>query len=135
MSGDAPGVLRLGGREFPPESFGIMAVLNRTPDSFFDRGVGGRRGGRAGGGRPAQRHLSNKDFIGETLGQPVQGRGLGSIAALAVSAWLGARVLRVHDVPGSRRALAVVAELRAAARAAGPLPPPDAAVAPADPAQ
>ncbi len=33
------GVLRLGSSEFPPESFGIMAVVNRTPDSFFDRGA------------------------------------------------------------------------------------------------
>ena len=30
--------LRLRGREWPPGSFGIMAVINRTPDSFFDQG-------------------------------------------------------------------------------------------------
>jgi len=36
---DAQGVLRLGSREFPPGSFGIMAVVNRTPDSFYDRGA------------------------------------------------------------------------------------------------
>src|SRR6266571_5185032 len=36
---ERPAVLRLGTREFPPDSFGIMAVLNRTPDSFFDRGA------------------------------------------------------------------------------------------------
>ncbi len=30
--------LRLRGREWPPGSFGIMAVINRTPDSFFDHG-------------------------------------------------------------------------------------------------
>src|SRR5262249_9793796 len=29
--------LRLGRREWPPGSFGIMAVINRTPDSFYDR--------------------------------------------------------------------------------------------------
>jgi len=31
--------LRLGQREWPPGSFGIMAVINRTPDSFYDRGA------------------------------------------------------------------------------------------------
>jgi dihydropteroate synthase len=33
------GCLRLGTREWRPGSFGIMAVVNRTPDSFFDRGA------------------------------------------------------------------------------------------------
>ena len=49
-------------------------------------------------GWPVLVAVSNKDFIGETLGQPVQARGEGTIATLAVSAWQGARVLRVHDV-------------------------------------
>jgi dihydropteroate synthase len=35
----APRTLRLGSREWPPGSFGIMAVINRTPDSFFDHGA------------------------------------------------------------------------------------------------
>jgi len=65
-------------------------------------------------GWPVLVAVSNKDFIGETLGQSVQARGEGTIATLAVSAWLGARVLRVHDVPGTRRALAAVADVRAA---------------------
>lgn len=30
--------LRLGTRQWQPGSFAIMAVINRTPDSFFDRG-------------------------------------------------------------------------------------------------
>jgi dihydropteroate synthase len=286
MCSGAENVLRLGGREFPPESFGIMAVVNRTPDSFFDRGatyafgaaleaadravaegadivdIGGVKAGpgaevaaaeeirrvaglvsavrerhpdivisvdtwrsevaevvagagadllndtwggvdprlaevaarhgiglvcaHAGGLRPRTRPhrvayadvtadvishvtglagravaagvrrdaimvdpahdfgkntwhsleltrrlgelvatgwpvlvaVSNKDFIGETLGQPVQARGEGTIATLAVSAWQGARLLRVHDVAATRHALAAVAALRAATRAA-----------------
>ncbi len=32
-------MFRLGQREWPPGSFAIMAVVNRTPDSFYDRGV------------------------------------------------------------------------------------------------
>src|SRR5262249_55954784 len=34
-----PRTLRLGQREWPPGSFGIMAVINRTPDSFYGRGA------------------------------------------------------------------------------------------------
>jgi dihydropteroate synthase len=66
-------------------------------------------------GWPVLVAVSNKDFIGETLGQPVQGRDAGTIATLAVSAWLGARVLRVHDAASTHRALSAVAALRAAA--------------------
>ncbi|WP_344586580.1 dihydropteroate synthase [Actinomadura vinacea] len=59
-------------------------------------------------GRPVLVAVSNKDFIGETLGQPVAKRGVGTMAVLGVSAWLGARVFRVHDVAGARHALAAV---------------------------
>ena len=33
------GTLRLHGRNWPPGSFAIMAVVNRTPDSFYDHGA------------------------------------------------------------------------------------------------
>ncbi|PRX04402.1 UNVERIFIED_ORG: dihydropteroate synthase [Actinomadura viridilutea] len=62
-------------------------------------------------GWPVLVAVSNKDFIGETLGQPVDKRGVGTMAVLGVSAWLGARVFRVHDVAGARRALDAVASL------------------------
>jgi dihydropteroate synthase len=57
--------------------------------------------------------VSNKDFVGESLGLPTSERGEGTMAALAISAWLGARVFRVHDVPAARRALDAVAWARA----------------------
>jgi dihydropteroate synthase len=63
-------------------------------------------------GWPVLVAVSNKDFIGETLGLPPDQRGEGTTAALAVSAWLGARVFRVHDVPAARRALTAVASIR-----------------------
>jgi dihydropteroate synthase len=72
-----------------------------------------------GTGWPVLAAVSNKDFIGETLGLPPAERGEGTIAALAVCAWLGARVFRVHDVPAAARALGAVAW----ARAAGTPPP------------
>ncbi|GAA4919847.1 dihydropteroate synthase [Streptomonospora salina] len=62
-------------------------------------------------GWPVLVAVSNKDFIGETLAAPVDGRGPGTLAALAVSAWQGARVFRVHDVGAARAALDAVAAL------------------------
>ena len=32
-------MLRLGGRTFAPGGYAVMAIVNRTPDSFFDRGA------------------------------------------------------------------------------------------------
>jgi dihydropteroate synthase len=58
--------------------------------------------------------VSNKDFIGETLGEPVEKRGVGTMAVLGVSAWLGARVFRVHDVAAARLALDSLERQRAA---------------------
>jgi dihydropteroate synthase len=34
-----PGPLRLGGRQFPPERALVMAIVNRTPDSFYRPGL------------------------------------------------------------------------------------------------
>jgi len=31
--------LRLGAREFADNEFAVMAIVNRTPDSFFDQGA------------------------------------------------------------------------------------------------
>ncbi len=70
-----------------------------------------RLGELVGTGWPVLVAVSNKDFIGESLGRPVDKRGVGTMAVLGVSAWLGARVFRVHDVAGARGALARVAAL------------------------
>jgi dihydropteroate synthase len=70
-----------------------------------------RLGELAGTGWPVLAAVSHKDFIGETLGLGVEERGEGTVAVLAVSAWLGARVFRVHDVPAARAALAAVSSI------------------------
>ncbi|KIH98911.1 dihydropteroate synthase [Streptomonospora alba] len=70
-------------------------------------------------GWPVLVAVSNKDFIGETLDAPVDERGPGTLAALAVSAWQGARVFRVHDVGASRAALDAVAGLGAGTTGGG----------------
>jgi dihydropteroate synthase len=63
-------------------------------------------------GWPVLVSVSRKDFIGETLDLPPQERLEGSLAATAISAWLGARVVRAHDVAATRRALDTVASIR-----------------------
>jgi dihydropteroate synthase len=63
-------------------------------------------------GWPVLVALSNKDFVGETLGLPVEERVLGTLAATAVSAWQGARVFRAHQVAETRQVLDMVASIR-----------------------
>ena len=63
-------------------------------------------------GWPVLVALSNKDFVGETLDVPLEERLTGTLAATAVSAWLGARVFRAHDVAATRQILDMVASIR-----------------------
>ncbi|MFF9556835.1 dihydropteroate synthase [Streptomyces albus] len=62
-------------------------------------------------GWPVLVSLSNKDFVGETLDRPVDERLLGTLATTAVSAWLGARVYRVHEVAETKQVLDMVASI------------------------
>ncbi|MCK9925014.1 dihydropteroate synthase [Frankia sp. AgPm24] len=63
-------------------------------------------------GWPVLVAMSNKDFVGETLDTGVDGRLEGTLAATAVSAWLGARVFRAHQVAATVRALRMVSAIR-----------------------
>jgi dihydropteroate synthase len=63
-------------------------------------------------GWPVLMALSNKDFIGETLGQPVDQRHEGTLAATALAASAGAAVFRAHDVVATRRVLEMTASIR-----------------------
>ncbi len=62
-------------------------------------------------GWPVLVSLSNKDFVGETLGKPVGERLIGTLAATSISAWLGARVFRVHNVPETLEVLQSVGSI------------------------
>jgi dihydropteroate synthase len=64
-----------------------------------------------GTGWPVLMALSNKDFIGETLGAEVGDRVDGTLAATAVAAWTGARVFRAHEVRQTRRTVEMVASI------------------------
>jgi dihydropteroate synthase len=56
-------------------------------------------------GYPLLAAVSHKDFIGETLDAPAQQRAEGTLAALTVCILKGARIVRVHDVAPSVRAV------------------------------
>jgi dihydropteroate synthase len=63
-------------------------------------------------GWPVLVSLSNKDFVGESLGLPVGERLTGTLAATAVCAWHGARVYRAHQVVETRQVLDMVATIQ-----------------------
>jgi len=63
-------------------------------------------------GWPVLVALSRKDFIGEVLDLPPDDRLEGTLAATAVSAFLGARVFRAHDVTATLRVVRTVAAVR-----------------------
>ncbi|TAJ46764.1 MAG: dihydropteroate synthase [Herbiconiux sp.] len=56
-------------------------------------------------GLPALAAVSNKDFVGESLGAPRPERLEGSLVAATTCALLGARIVRMHDVVASVRAM------------------------------
>lgn len=55
-------------------------------------------------GLPVVASVSNKDFVGEATGRPRADRSPASLATAAVCVLQGARILRMHDVSGSRSA-------------------------------
>lgn len=69
-------------------------------------------GAVAGLGYPVLQALSRKDFVGETLDLPVDGRLSGTLAATAIAGWLGTTVFRAHDVAATRQVADMVASIR-----------------------
>ena len=63
-------------------------------------------------GWPVLMALSNKDFIGETLGVELADRLEGTLAATALAAAGGARMFRVHEVASTRRVVDMVAAIQ-----------------------
>lgn len=63
-------------------------------------------------GWPVLVALSNKDFVGETLDRDKDNRLAGTLAATTVSAWLGARVFRAHNIAETRQTLDMVASIQ-----------------------
>jgi dihydropteroate synthase len=65
-------------------------------------------------GWPVLMALSNKDFIGETLGTDVRDRVDGSLAATALAAHAGAAMFRAHEVRRTRHVVEMVASVEGA---------------------
>jgi dihydropteroate synthase len=63
-------------------------------------------------GWPVLMALSNKDFVGETLGVDLTERLEGTLAATALAAAEGAAMFRVHEVGPTRRVLEMVASIQ-----------------------
>jgi len=63
-------------------------------------------------GRPLLVGASRKSFIGKTLDLPVDERLEGSLAVAAMAAWLGARLIRAHDVRETVRVVRMVDAVR-----------------------
>ena len=63
-------------------------------------------------GWPVLMALSNKDFVGETLGVGLTERLEGTFAATALAAAAGAAMFRVHEVGPTRRVLEMVASIQ-----------------------
>lgn len=60
-------------------------------------------------GLPVLVGLSRKSMIGAVLELPVEARLQGSVAAATLAAWMGAKVIRVHDVRETVEAMKIVA--------------------------
>jgi dihydropteroate synthase len=65
-------------------------------------------------GNPILVGVSRKSFIGKTLGIPEDDRLIGTTAAVAVSAFLGAHIVRVHDVREAVQAVRIADRIRSA---------------------
>ena len=65
-------------------------------------------------GRPVMVGVSRKSFLGQELGLPVDQRLEAGLAATAIAVFLGARIIRTHDVTATRRAASIAARIREA---------------------
>ncbi len=71
----------------------------------------------AGLGYPLLLSASNKTFLGRILDLEIDQRWAASLAATALGAALGCRIMRVHDVAAHRQVCSVMAAIGAAGRA------------------
>lgn len=91
-----------------PESIVIDPAHDFGKNTFHSLEVTRRLGELVATGWPVLVSLSNKDFVGETLGLPVGQRLTGTLAATAVCALAGARIYRVHEVVETRETVDMV---------------------------
>lgn len=92
-------------RGVPPERLIVDPGFDFHKNVFHDLELLRRLDEVAALGYPLLVALSNKDFIGEILGVPLEARLEGTLAALVLSILKGARIVRVHNVAAAVRAV------------------------------
>jgi dihydropteroate synthase len=65
-------------------------------------------------GKPIVLGTSRKSFVGALLDRDLEDRLFGTLATVAIGAWNGAHILRVHDVQETREVLAIVHAIKEA---------------------
>ncbi|WP_407938849.1 dihydropteroate synthase [Nocardioides sambongensis] len=93
------------------ESIVIDPAHDFGKNTFHSLEVTRRLGEMVETGWPVLVSLSNKDFVGETLGMEVGDRLIGTLAATAWCAQAGARIYRVHQVTETRQTVDMVASI------------------------
>ncbi|TIC88518.1 dihydropteroate synthase [Nocardioides sp. GY 10113] len=93
------------------ESILIDPAHDFGKNTFHSLEVTRRLGEMVETGWPVLVSLSNKDFVGESLGLPVGQRLVGTLAATSLCALAGARVYRVHQVVETRETVDMVATI------------------------
>ncbi len=63
-------------------------------------------------GKPVMVGPSRKSFIGKILDEPAGERLEGTLAAVAIAAWNGADIIRVHDVRETRKVVRMVTAIK-----------------------
>lgn len=103
---------RLARRGVPREGILIDPTHDFGKNTFHGLELLRRCGELVATGWPVLMALSNKDFVGETLGvSEVTERLEGTLAATALAAAAGARVFRAHEVTATRRVVDMVASI------------------------
>lgn len=100
----------------PPASILVDPGHDFNKNTMHSLEVTRRLGELTSGDWPVLVAVSNKDFIGESLDLPVMERIEGTLATLAVCAWLGAKVFRVHNVREARRTLDMISVIRGSSK-------------------
>jgi dihydropteroate synthase len=92
----------------------IDAAQDFGKNTYHSLALTGQVSALVGTGWPVLLAISNKKFIAETLGLngKKSDRVTGTLAATAVAAWEGVRLVRAHDVAATRQVLDMVAGLR-----------------------